>query len=908
MNRVSTAVLLGVLVLCCLAPAQTGLASLQGRVTDPAGRSIPDALVTVSGGRGPARSAKTGVEGEYRFAGLAPGSYTVRASAKGFAPAERAAFEVKAGPAQSLDFPLAVASAAESITVQDTVHVDVDPSANGDAVILRGKELDALSDDRDDLAADLAALAGPAAGPNGGQIFIDGFTGGRLPPKSSIREVRINANPFSAQYDRIGMGRVEVFTKPGAEDFHGELQTHDGSDVLNSRNPFTPVKPRWQRLGLEGEIGGPLGKKTSFLADFEVRRFTENSYVNARTLDDNLQVVAVSEGVLTPRHDTEENVKLDHQLSRDHTLTARYTFARNAVDNQGASGFSLPTRTYDSRDSEDTAQVAETAVLGTRAVTEVRGRYSRVRSRMDGNAASPTTAVLDAFTGGGPPLTLSFTNQDRLELLNTTTFTRGPHLLRWGGRLRGVSLHDQDTQNYTGTFTFSSLDSYRLTLLGQRSGWSAQQLRAAGGGASQFSLAAGNPLAALSQFDGGLFVLDDWRARSNLTLSLGLRYEVQTRLSDHHDFAPRVGLAWGLAPKGKTARTVLRAGAGLFYDRVSETLALDALRRDGVRQQQFVIPSPDFYPAVPPVRDLVGGRAPQAIRETDSRMAAPTMAQYGLGAERQLPRNMVLAVNYLHSRGWHALRSRNISGLLPPLAAGATAIYLYEASGNFKQDQLVTTVNARVSPKVSFTAAYTFGKARSDTDGAGTFPANPYDLRPEYGRAGFDVRHRMQWSGVFSGPWGLRLSPLLVASSGRPFNITLGQDLNGDTLFTDRPAFATDPTRPGVRQTAFGAFDLSPLPGQAPIPRNYGRGPGLEALNLRLAKSFKLGKEAKGKRDPMELTITAMARNALNHPNLALPNGNLSSPVFGQATALVSGGGNSAGGNRRVELQLKLSF
>ena len=140
----------------------------------------------------------------------------------------------------------------------------MDPSANGDALVLRGSDLDVLSDDPDDLAADLAALAGPGAGPNGGQIYIDGFTGGRLPAKASIREIRVNHNPFSAQFDRIGLGRVEVFTKPGSEDFHGEIQTHDGSDALNARNPFTPVKPKWQRLGLEGEIGGPIGKKTSF--------------------------------------------------------------------------------------------------------------------------------------------------------------------------------------------------------------------------------------------------------------------------------------------------------------------------------------------------------------------------------------------------------------------------------------------------------------------------------------------------------------------------------------------------------------------------------------------------------------------------------------------------------------------
>ncbi|MCU1233649.1 MAG: Cna protein B-type domain protein [Candidatus Solibacter sp.] len=889
--------------------SQAGTGSIHGQVTDPSGRSIPDAAVSFTPDHGSSRSVKTDVQGQYQLRNLNPGPYTIRVTAKGFAPAERDAYDVTAGAAQVLDFPLYLASATEKVTVQDSLQLEVDPSNNASALVIRGKELDALSDDRDDLAADLAALAGPAAGPNGGQIYIDGFTGGRLPPKSSIREVRINQNPFSAQYDRIGMGRVEIFTKPGSEDYHGEVQFHYGNDIFNSRNPFTPEKPPYERRQWEGEFGGPLGRKTSFFADFELRHVTENAFVNARTLDDNLQVISIAQGIVTPRRSTEENVKLDHQLSKNHTLTLRYTFARDSTDNQGAGGFSLPSRIYNNRDSEDTAQFVETGVYGAHTVNETRARYSRQHSRQNGNAGLPTTVVLDAFTGGGPPLTLSFTNQDRLEIQNTTTVTHGPHLLRWGGRLRGIYLKDQDTQNYTGTFTFSSLDSYRLTLLGQRAGLSPQQIRATGGGPSQFSLAAGDPLASLNQFDLGFFFLDDWRARPNLTLSLGLRYESQTHLGDHRDVAPRVGIAWGLGPAGKAPKTVIRGGAGLFYDRVGESLSLDALRRDGIHQQQFVSDSPDFYPAIPSIAQLLGNRSPQAIRELDARMRAPRLAQIGVGIERQLPKNIVASVNYLHTRGWHNLRSRNITAPLTAAQPAGTAIYLYEASGVFQQNQLIASVNARVSPKLSFTGSYTLNKANSDTDGAGTFAADPYNLRSEYGRAGFDIRHRVQLNGVYSAPWGIRLSPFLIAASGRPFNITVGRDLNRDTIFADRPAFATDLNRASVIRTPFGAFDLAPLPGQPLIPRNYGNGPGQVSVNLRAAKIFKFGEGGKGKRDPMELTISGQARNLLNHPNLASPVGNLSSSVFGQSLALVGGGGgNSASGNRRIELQIKLAF
>src|SRR6185436_9123455 len=221
---------------------------------------------------------------------------------------------------------------------------------------------------------------------------------------------------------------------------------------------------------------------------------------------------------------------------------------------------------------------------------------------------------------------------------------------------------------------------------------------------------------------------------------------------------------------------------------------------------------------------------------------------------------------YVRSHGWHSLRSRNITAPLGSIPSNPTAIYLYEASGRMTQEQLITNVNARVSSKLTFNGSYTLSEAKSDTDGAGSFAADPYNLRPEYGRAGFDIRHRVQVNGVISAPWGFRLSPFLVATAGRPFNITVGRDLNGDTVVSDRPAFATDLSRRSIRLTPFGAFDLAPIAGQTLLPRNYGDGPGQVALNLRVAKVFKLGKEVKGKRDPMELTVTALSRNVLNHP------------------------------------------
>jgi hypothetical protein len=832
----------------------------------------------------------------------------------GFAAFEQTSVAIDAaGAPKTLDISLAIELQKQQVTVAETARVEVDPSSNASALVLRGADLQALSDDPDDLAADLAALAGPAAGPNGGQIYIDGFTGGRLPPKQSIREIRINQNPFASQYDRPGQGRVEILTKPGTEEFHGQVLFQFSDASFNSRNPFVTSKPPYQRRQWEGETSGPIGKKTSFFFDFERRDITENAFINAIILDANLNPTPFSQAVVTPLAGTELNFRIDRQLSANHTLTVRYSYNRDANDNQGAGGFSLATREYNVRDNEDTWQAAETAVLNLHTINETRFRYRRQSTTENGSAAGPTINVLDSFTSGGPPLSLSFTHQDRYELQNFTTRVSGKHSIRWGGLLRGVSLTDQATQNYPGTFTFTSLNAYRTTLLGLQTGLTAAQIRAAGGGASQFSITGGNPLASLRQFDFGFYAQDDWKALPKLTLSGGLRYETQTHSGDRKDFGPRVGFAWALDKSAKAPKNLIRGGFGIFYDRLNESLTLDALRQDGIRQQQFLVPLPDFYPAIPSIQNLAGSAQPQAIRETSAQWVAPMMLQAAIGFERQLPKGITVSSNYLQSRGVHALRSRNINAPYPGIGAspfgGLNSIYLYETSGVYRQSQWITNVNARISAKFTLTGYYAFGHANSNTDSAGSFPANSYNLVSEYGRAGFDVRHRLQLNGSIATRFGLRFSPFVTLATGRPYNITTGTDINGDSLYNDRPAFATDLTRASVVHTALGSFDVLPMAGQTIIPRNYGQGPGLVTVNLRVAKTIIFGesdsKVKKSSGDPKQLTFSVNARNLINHPNLAAPDGNLSSTLFGQSTA-VSGG--NAGGIRRLDLQVRFDF
>ena len=225
-------------------PAQTASGTLRGRITDPSGAVIPKATVSATTADGKTVTVVTNPQGIYELKGLAPGDYTVTATANGFAVDQEEAVKVAVGQVQEFDIALSIAVEKETVEVQEeTPTVEVSPENSAGTLVLKGKDLDALSDDPDELSSELQALAGPSAGPNGGQIYVDGFTAGQLPPKSAIREIRINQNPFSAEYDKLGYGRIEIFTKPGTDQFHGQVMMNGNSSAFNALNPFVTEEP-----------------------------------------------------------------------------------------------------------------------------------------------------------------------------------------------------------------------------------------------------------------------------------------------------------------------------------------------------------------------------------------------------------------------------------------------------------------------------------------------------------------------------------------------------------------------------------------------------------------------------------------------------------------------------------------
>ena len=255
--------------------AQDG-ATLHGVVVDPSGAVIPGAAITLARGSR-ILHAKSGADGRYAFSSLAAGTYTVSATAKGFSPLSLPDIELSAGVAKELKLSLSIAVEQEQVTVSDeSQNVGLSSDQNSSAMVIKGGDLDALSDDPDELQNELQALAGPAAGPNGGQIFIDGFEGGQIPPKSSILEIRVNQNPFSAEFDRIGYGRVEIITKPGSQKLHGMVSGFESTSNLNTNNPLVAEKPFYDFYSGFGNVSGPVGKKAAyFLNIFGMNRQTQ---------------------------------------------------------------------------------------------------------------------------------------------------------------------------------------------------------------------------------------------------------------------------------------------------------------------------------------------------------------------------------------------------------------------------------------------------------------------------------------------------------------------------------------------------------------------------------------------------------------------------------------------------------
>jgi hypothetical protein len=815
---------------------------IRGTVIDETQAYIAAVPVTLDDGKSNQYTTTTDEKGQYRFTNVKPGIYNITVQAEGFATFTEQIDLTKRRTAP-FDIMLKVFLEEKVEVKTDEAAISTEPDKNLSTITLGEKELEALPDDPDELLETLkqmAGITGEAA------IYVGGFRErGQLPPRESIQMIRMGSNPYSAEFSEPGFSRIEIITKPGSDTFHGGFRLNFNDESLNARNPSQAFRAPTQMRNYGANFTGPIiHNRWGFFLNMDRRVNEDNAFINAIVLNpDTFQPTPFVATVLSPRIDTNFDFRTDYLLTKKHMLGVGYRFSKRESLNDGIGTFDLPEQGYNSERREDTLRFSLTTIATERVVNELRLQLSRRNSSSQALSDEVAIDVSEAFTSGGNQGSLFNSDRNReLDLTNNVTYTRGKHTLRAGINVEAEHTKNINRSNFGGTFRFSSLNQYRRVLQGEP-----------GARPEQFSINRGDPFVGLSQWEFGLFVQDDWRVSDRLTLSFGLRQEFQTNLEDKLNFAPRLGLAW--AEKG--GKGTVRLNAGVFYDRLSDSLTFNTIRFDGAHQLQFIIPFPNFFPNVP---TSGGDQRLPTIRLKDEQLNAPYSIMAGASYERRLPWNMFGVVTYTWSRGVHLLRTRNINapsldeegrpirdeeGNIVFPFPGQGPILAYESTGLSNRNEVRFGLRSNIGQKINLFANYTLAYSNSDTDGSGTQPANPFDLSTEYGRASGDSRHHFMLGGMISLPYGIRIGPRLNINSGGPFNITLGRDLNGDLSFADRPAFA-DPGDPGAIVTRFGVFNPNPQPGDVIIPRNFGQGPSRFDLDLNFSKTFGFGPERGG--------------------------------------------------------------
>ena len=848
--------------------------SLRVTVLDQTEGALVIAQVTIVDASGVEHASAVDERGVALFENLAPGTYQVKATAESFRPIATP-FNVRRGDNRTT-LRLAVATIEQTVVVQDVTAAD--RRDNGFTTTLTQEEIDSLPDDPEEMADELARLAGPGA-----QIFVDGFRGGRLPPKDQIQQIRFHTNSFSAEYHEAGMIRVEVITKPGMGGWRGSSNFGFRDESLNARNAFADEKGAEQMRRYMVNFSGPIAKGRTGLS----LSFDGNSSYDSRTIVAQSPAgVALNSLAVAPTDAMNFSARVEHLIGGAAQVRAEYSRRQNQRSNLGVGDFDLSERAYATDMNTDTFRLRTTNVVGKKVFSEFKVEFNSSTNATRSGSIEPAIRVNEAFTGGGAGQS-GERNARELELAQNFDFTIGrKHSLRAGVQLEAGWWNSNQRSNANGTYTFTSLDAYQA------------------GAPATYTIRTGDPVVDYSQVKAGWFLQDDFRPSRTLQISLGVRQEIQTQVDSWFNLAPRAAFTWNA-----TKKTTVRGGYGIFYDWYDSNLLEQTIRVDGTHQVDVVIQNPSFP---------VGGggtRLPASVIRS-ANLGQPIVQQASVGLERPLTTWAGFRADYMWTRGANTLRSINVNapvnGVRPDPAVGN--ISEIQSSGKRASDRATMALNMRYAPRRIFgMVMYQFGSQRNYADGPLSLPSDSNHPDLDWGPAAQDVRHRVFFN--FNSPVGngVRLSLGLQGSSALPYSITTGFDTNGDTVFNDRAVGVERNSARGAAQwTANVRLNKSiglggaraggqGFPGGMPSPPSGGvaaqRGPGGGGPGGGDGPQIMV---MEGGNQKYRLDVYLNIQNAFNNVNYNAFVGNQLSSFFGTAT--------SAGAPRRIEVGASFGF
>jgi hypothetical protein len=823
--------------------------TVSGIVQDQTGAVLPAATVELVNGAGAVvQTATADGTGAFRFDRVRPGQYELRAGYEGFKPATT---KVRVGtrPLSSQRLVLDLAALTQEITVSNAaVEVGTAANSNVDAITVDQDMLASLPVFDNDFVATMSQFLDAGSVGNGGvTIVVNGMEVSALNVSAAqMQQIRINQDPYSAEYSRPGRGRVEILTKPGTQQYHGEGSLIFRDAAVNARNPFATTKPPEQRQIYEGFLGGPLGSsgKMSFVLSANDEILDQQSFIYA------LGPSGIIQDNLPHKNGTARVTgSITRQLSDQNTISIRPNYQYETDQNRGVGGTTLASAASTFTHHEQQVVYTQQTILTPALLNQFQMLVGHEREPTVSASSAAGIVVNGAFTGGGAQADLVRTEL-HMNLNESLAWTSGHHLIQAGFQLPDWSRRGfYDRTNFGGTFYFSGLDTYGA------------------GVPYSFIKQQGNGDLAFLEKQVGTYIKDDWQARPGLSVSVGVRYDWQNYFHDNNNVAPRFSLAY--AP-GNTKTNVLRAGVGVFNDRSGPVVIADVLHSQPGGLVKYVITDPG-YPD--PFASTVAASPPSSIVRLAPDVQIPQTLQYSLGLDHQLHKALTLSLTYTGTRGYHTFRSRDVNAPPPPLYLARPdpaygVIREIESNGRQLTDSLQVTVRGKVSRWFNGQMQYTLSRGYNDTSGISSFPANDYDLSGEWARADFDRRHRFNLLGRTS----LKLFDLgvgLSMNSGGPYNETLGGDPFNNGRGRARPAG---------------------------VPRNSLETTGFASLDLRASRDLKLG----AGKDAREITLGVDAFNVLNHVNYGSFVGTRSSPLFGQPV--------SARAARQLQFSARVKF